>query len=756
MPAGNEQKSYKRVHKYPGMGTLKKVGAAVGILLLIIGVVVLAFYMGVLGVPTGGLEDPGDWGNVTEDRTEVITTFWVENPNPIGITVGDSVGVDYSLALNGVNVANGEKNGINIRPGRNTVQLSTYIQNNNLAPWWVAFIQNNETIDLSVDATANIESGIATPSIDIPDQERTLLNNSTPIVNALSQAAAVTEEESPYTVAGYGYEVRRGWASWGQVNQESTTVLFHFEIHNPNEVRVPTPVPEGVGISADMNGVKLLNAQGDEFSVRDIGPDTIPPGETREVVIEVQMDNSKVDDWFRSHVRRGENTEIETRMQLVFDVQGSTLRIPQDAGPAYTCNLQTGIFVDNQSTTTNCAEPPSVPDLDNGDTDSSSDEGDTGTTTDSPRDTVTPAPTPANQAPVAQIDETPPSGQAPLEVSFDASGSYDPDGEIRSYNWNIEDSFGTTTKEGETIVHNFQDPGEYTIELLVTDRGGKTSSETVTIDVTQSGNAESPPNADAKASPTSGQAPLEVDFSARDSSDPNDDISSYSWRFDDGRTAQGEAVTHTFDQPRTYQVELAVTDSEGNIDRDYISIEVSEQEQSPTAVANANPTSGQAPLSVEFDASDSSDPNKDIESYRWFFDDGSSTRGELVTHTFDEAGTYDVELVVTDSNGNTDRETVSIDVSESEQPPTADADATPTTGEAPLEVQFDASGSSDPNDDIVRYVWRFKDGSSPAEGETVTHTFQTAGEYDVELIVYDSEGNQDRSTVTITVERRVG
>lgn len=89
-------------------------------------------------------------------------------------------------------------------------------------------------------------------------------------------------------------------------------------------------------------------------------------------------------------------------------------------------------------------------------------------------------------------------------------------------------------------------------------------------------------------------------------------------------------------------------------------------------------------------------------------------------------------------------------------PPTAAVAANTTSGDAPLTVAFDGSEASDPDDDIEEYIWRFKDGSAPASGQSVTHTFSIAGEYDVELVVVDSAGNRNSETVTITVDPRVG
>lgn len=198
----------------------------------------------------------------------------------------------------------------------------------------------------------------------------------------------------------------------------------------------------------------------------------------------------------------------------------------------------------------------------------------------------------------------------------------------------------------------------------------------------------------------------------------------------------------------------------------------------PTANIDLNQSSGQAPLSVEFDGSGSSDPDGDIREYIWTIE-GIDTnldrvkRGETVTHRFNTTGEYEVTLTVVDSAFNRVNETATVNVDsrlsdsssdDSEQnnqepeqvPPEAVAEAQPTSGEAPLEVTFDASGSSDDNGNIEEYIWRFKDGSSPGSGETTTHEFNTAGQFDVELVVIDSENNRDTDTVTIDVSSRVG
>ena len=83
--------------------------------------------------------------------------------------------------------------------------------------------------------------------------------------------------------------------------------------------------------------------------------------------------------------------------------------------------------------------------------------------------------------------------------------------------------------------------------------------------------------------------------------------------------------------------------------------------------------------------------------------------------------------------------------------PIADISANPTAGTAPLEVSFDAGGSTD---DVLidSYSWDFGDGTGTSTEVSPTYTFTTPGEYTVMLTVTDNEGAQGTTTVTITVD----
>lgn len=87
---------------------------------------------------------------------------------------------------------------------------------------------------------------------------------------------------------------------------------------------------------------------------------------------------------------------------------------------------------------------------------------------------------PENRAPVASFGATPTSGQAPLEVSFDASASSDPDGTLSSFAWD----FGDGSSASGAQVRHIYGVGSFTVTLTVADDQGATASAETVIKVT--------------------------------------------------------------------------------------------------------------------------------------------------------------------------------------------------------------------------------------------------------------------------------
>jgi len=163
--------------------------------------------------------------------------------------------------------------------------------------------------------------------------------------------------------------------------------------------------------------------------------------------------------------------------------------------------------------------------------------------------------------PIARLVALPMMGEAPLKVELDGGESYDPDGNVVSYEWTASDGQRADQQQTEMA---FDTPGDYKITLVVTDNDGLQSTETWrTIKVTEGGGT--PPVAKFEDLPASVSASSTVDLNASESYDPDGNIVSYEWMASNGQTTlsySGSNASLNFEQIGNYTVMLTVTDDE--------------------------------------------------------------------------------------------------------------------------------------------------------------------------------------------------
>jgi len=203
------------------------------------------------------------------------------------------------------------------------------------------------------------------------------------------------------------------------------------------------------------------------------------------------------------------------------------------------------------------------------------------------------------------------------------------------------------------------------------------------------------------------------------------------------------------DSDRNYPIATAGRDSTtGSVPlTDVASVTVSESNAPPTADASVAPTRPTVGESTTFDATGSADSDGSSETYEWTVDGDPAGEGETISYTFDAAGDHEVGLTVTDDDGATDTTSTTVAVN---APPTvalAIEPAEPTVGEA---VTLDAAESSDPDGSIESYEWTV-DGDPAGEGETISYTFDAAGDHEIGLTVTDDAGATARASETVRV-----
>jgi len=251
----------------------------------------------------------------------------------------------------------------------------------------------------------------------------------------------------------------------------------------------------------------------------------------------------------------------------------------------------------------------------------------------------------ANQIPVAIII-APASGNKKVDIPFDGSSSYDPDGYIVEYLWDFGDG---ETGNGSIVDHQFISSGMYIVTLQVEDDDGDVGQNIHQITI----NNQAP-----VASIVVDHQYIEpgdtVTFDGTASYDPDGDSLTYEWKLDDGAVIGTEAViAYMFTEPGSFQVILTVFDDDPVNPLSDSTIVMIYVNAPPVADFTYDPQTIWIGDTVEFDGSSSYDPDGEIVNYSWDFGDEESGYGMIVYHMFMYDGYFTVTLTVTDDMGST-------------------------------------------------------------------------------------------------------
>jgi PKD repeat protein len=265
----------------------------------------------------------------------------------------------------------------------------------------------------------------------------------------------------------------------------------------------------------------------------------------------------------------------------------------------------------------------------------------------------------------ATIDAEPLSGSSPLTVSFSPEIETNTAIEVYRWDFNNDGVFDRSEPIGRDQSYTFDAPGSYPVTLQVLDSAGETVDAMVTIEVDNA-----PPEITAEAQPSNGTPPLVVSFSATASDDNG--IESYEWDYNgdgvyDENTSTG-STTFTYASEGQFQPRIRVTDTLGAAaDLAIPSISIRVITGAPTVSGTASPTSGKAPLTVQYNATASDPDGLPITAWAWDFDgdgtdDYTSVDSGSVSHTIPTPGTFYSRVTATAEDGGTGEDFVKVTV----------------------------------------------------------------------------------------------
>jgi LEA14-like dessication related protein len=314
------------------MGILKSalLGSKLKILftvVLSVGVVIAGGYsVGLLGAPSVA-DVQNQFGTVTDETTEIHTDLVVDNPNPIGVSLGDLT-VSYDVFMNDVEMANGTKEGVSVGSGTSTLAFTTQMQNDRIPAWWVSHIRNGEHTTVSVDA--EVQSGTLGRTFDAPPVEEQVSTDL--ISNFNSSETREVNADQPFVSDPVAY-VNETSAQWGDVTSEETPIDMQFVVYNAKTT--PMAITE-IGYNITMNDVKVGNGTSDREHV-------IESRSTETIRTQTVIQNQQLDEWWVSHLDNEQVTDLRIDFYAKVEIGGETFRVPLE-DLTYEETVETDIF----------------------------------------------------------------------------------------------------------------------------------------------------------------------------------------------------------------------------------------------------------------------------------------------------------------------------------------------------------------------------------------------------------------------------
>lgn len=360
---------------------------------------------------------------------------------------------------------------------------------------------------------------------------------------------------------------------------------------------------------------------------------------------------------------------------------------------------------------------------------------------------------------------------SPVTVEFDIGARMFeriPQQVIRQINWDF-DGDGKYDASGPKVTYRFLDRGSNNGRFPVTAEvfyfstleDKEVSFKSIREVIINNENV----NAKIIAAPETGPFPLEVEFNAAESKDPDGDVIMYEWDLDgDGDfeiRQETPIITETFMKVGEYKVQLRVTGQNNDTDVIEKIITVKTPESDLKAViASADALEGYAPLKISFDGSQSFVKEGVITQYEWFIEgEDEPVLGRKLQRIFRTPGEYNVSLTVQNDLGERQRVERKITVLEDNVTAKIDVKTTPAApansvleGIVPFAVSFDASLSR--IKEPLEWNWDFNDdGIVDSYGEAVQHVFRQVGTFEVQLTIIDSDQVSHIGVIPVQVDK---
>lgn len=335
------------------------------LILAVVVLVVVIVVAGGIAYTTGILRPPEleginlSWGEVTPATTTIHATIQVNNRLPFGLG-SEAIAIKMPVYFYNVQAAQFNLPGLNLPRGSSTLEATATIVQADLPYWWPNFVNQGELLSIHTRPSVSVNIfGISFSAVlpeirtEIPIPIMKNMGSTEPMTMGFDDAplpeiarnpgAHFTSSPPPPVPARPVLTVESWELHWGDVTTQRTQILGTILLRN--ELPVPLPV-QGLRLGVDMNEISVVP----DVSITPTQP-VLPPGESVSMVLEANVDNEKLVQWWTSHLQRQEETVVTVRI-------GVTLVLPVTSGfglaepiplplvpvPAFECKIQTNIM----------------------------------------------------------------------------------------------------------------------------------------------------------------------------------------------------------------------------------------------------------------------------------------------------------------------------------------------------------------------------------------------------------------------------